>query len=239
MNSYGKEKLTLFLDEIQRVNGAGEKLKIIYDNVDNIKIFATGSSSLQIRSDVLNYLVGRALVFELYTLSFSEFLKAKDKQAYNVFLERKNAVKMLIQGRKPEIKKPLFEEKLLKLWKEYAIYGGYPEVVKEKDKNMKQILLKNIINTHMEKDVISFFKILETDNFSNFSKALSFNTANQFSLSSISREMRISYPKAAEYTNILTNTYIVSLLNPYYKNLVTEIKKEPKLYFLDLGLGMV
>ncbi len=230
----GEGKLTLFLDEIQRMANGGEKLKIIYDNLSDVKVFATGSSSLQIKSNILNYLVGRALVFELFTLSFSEFLMAKDSRAYNAFKERNRSLLEFFKSGS-DITKPFLSDALSDLLKEYMIFGGYPEVVKSNDRDTKIALLKNIVSTHMDKDVISFFRVGETQSFANFSKAVSFNTANQFSLASISREIGISYSRASEYANILINTYIMALIRPFHRNLVTEIKKEPKLYFMDLG----
>jgi len=69
---YKKEgkKLFLFLDEIQRVKDAGEKLKIMYDEFPDVKIIFSGSSSLEIKTDILPFLVGRAFVFELYSFDF-------------------------------------------------------------------------------------------------------------------------------------------------------------------------
>lgn len=234
VRSLGEGKLNLFLDEIQRLNEGGEKLKIIYDNVENVKIFATGSSSLQIKSNILNYLVGRALVFELFTLSFGEFLRLRDEQLSSIFNERRESVLKFIDSG-TGIKEPLLEEKFQALLKEYLIFGGYPEVVKAKDADTKKTLLKNIVSNHMDKDIVSFFRIEDTQRFANFSKALSFNISNLFSPASISREISISYARTVEYTNVLINTYIISLLRPYHRNLTTEIKKEPKLYFMDLG----
>jgi hypothetical protein len=36
--------------------------------------------------------------------------------------------------------------------------------------------------------------------------------------------------------SILSETYIIQLIQPFYKNPKTELKKNPKIYFLDLGL---
>ena len=70
-------KLVLFLDEIQKVKEGGEKLKIIYDEFPDVKIFFSGSSSLEIKTNILPCLVGRLFLFELYTFDFDEFLSLK------------------------------------------------------------------------------------------------------------------------------------------------------------------
>ena len=42
--------------------------------------------------------------------------------------------------------------------------------------------------------------------------------------------------KLIDPREILRNTYIIAILGSFHKNLVTEIRKSPKIYFLDLGL---
>src|SRR3989344_4063361 len=76
-----KEKHFFLLDEVQYIKIAGKLLKLVYDSMNNIKIIVTGSSTLDI-NEVGSYLVGRVLFFELYPLSFSEFLKAKSEQLH-------------------------------------------------------------------------------------------------------------------------------------------------------------
>ncbi len=46
----------------------------------------------------------------------------------------------------------------------------------------------------------------------------------------------INVYKVNKYISILSNTYLVELVYPYYKNASTAIKKMPKLYFMDLGI---
>ncbi|PKM91866.1 MAG: hypothetical protein CVU81_03570 [Euryarchaeota archaeon HGW-Euryarchaeota-1] len=46
----------------------------------------------------------------------------------------------------------------------------------------------------------------------------------------------MSHRDAETYLNVLQATHIISLVLPFYKNLTTELKKNPKLYFLDLGI---
>lgn len=230
-----EKKLYLFFDEIQRVKNAGEKLKIIYDEFPEVKMFISGSSSLEIKTNVLPFLVGRLLLFELYTFDFEEFLLTKDEGLIRLFKEKLDSIKKFLEG-KGEPAPPSFQEEFLKYWKEYVIFGGYPEVVKAEKVEEKIMLLKNIYNLYLEKDIIGFFKIEETSKFENFTKALAFNIANLLNLNSIVSDIKISYKKGEEFLEILTHSYILYLLKPFHKNLVTELKKSPKIFFLDLGL---
>ena len=232
----GNQKLALFFDEVQRLENAGELMKIIYDNFKGqVKIFATGSSSLEIRQKVLGALVGRAVLFELYSFGFGEFIRTRNESLYKAFKERNNSVlKFIEHGVEPLHK--AFSDELLKLWKEYVVYGGYPEVVKARGHEIKETLLTNLANLYIEKDIVSFFRIENTKEFENFVKVISFNDSQILKLSNIANESGISFYKAKQYLEILENTYIIKSIYPYYKNITTSVKKAPKIYFFDLGI---
>ncbi|WP_088819947.1 ATP-binding protein [Candidatus Mancarchaeum acidiphilum] len=229
-------KITLFLDEVQRLDNAGEILKIIYDTFKGeVKIFASGSSSLEIRQKVLGFLVGRAIIFDLYTFSFGEFIRSKDTGLYNIFKERNDSLINFIENGE-EVLHTAFSEDLLKMWKEYVVYGGYPEVVKADNFDMKKSLLLNLVNLYIEKDIISFFKIEDTKEFENFLRILSFNDSQMLTISNVANDSGLSFYKANSYLEIIENTYIASRVYPYYNNMSSSIKKTPKVYFFDLGL---
>jgi predicted AAA+ superfamily ATPase len=232
----GNGGLSLFFDEIQRLENAGELMKIVYDTFKGrVKIFATGSSSLELKQMVLGALVGRAVVFELYTFGFGEFVRAIDEGLYKIFKERNDSVFRFIEKGTEPLHKALSND-LLMLWKEYIVYGGYPEVVKAKGSVLKESLLDNLANLYLEKDIVSFFRIEDAKEFENFVKVLSFNDSQILKLSNIANDAGISFYKAKQYLAILENTYIVKTVYPYFKNVATSIRKAPKLYFLDLGL---
>jgi predicted AAA+ superfamily ATPase len=230
------EKLFLFLDEIQKVKDGGEKLKIIFDEFPDVKTFISGSSSLELKTNVLPPLVGRLLLFELLTFDFEEYLSAKDEGLARLFRKKHSTLKNFLEGRGDEIEQPSFVDEFLKYWKEYAIFGGYPEVVKAEDEEEKITILKNIFNLYLEKDILTFFRIEETSKFEDLLKFLAFNVSNLLSISSIASDLRMSHRKIDEFLTILQHTYIIHFLKPFYRNLATELKKSPKAYFLDLGL---
>ena len=230
-----EEMLYLFLDEIQRVKNAGEALKIIYDEEPNVKIFFSGSSSLELKENILPFLVGRAFIFELFSFDFEEFLMAKDEGLARIFRDKNENLRKVIEG-DDEPMPPSFENELLSLLKEYLIFGGYPEVIKADDKEIKELILKNIFSLYIEKDVTAHFGIKETTKFEDLLKILAFRMASMLSVSNLSSSLKISFQKVEEYLSILCHTYIIHLLRPLHRNLVTELRKAPKLYFFDLGL---
>ncbi len=227
--------LTLFLDEIQKVKEAGEKLKIIYDHFSEVKILISGSSSLELKTNVLPALVGRLLLLELYTFDFGEYLQVKDPGLGKLYERKHRSLLALLSGNSP-LEKPSFQEEFVKLWKEYVIFGGYPEIVKSTEEEEKKMLLKNIYNLYLEKDIAGFFKVEESSSFEDFLKALSFIIGNLLNVSSLTTKINLPFRKAEEFLTILQHTYIIRLIKPFHRNVLTELKKSPKVYFLDLGL---
>lgn len=230
-----RQRLVLFLDEIQRVEKAGESLKLIYDEFPEVKMILSGSSSLELKTDVLPALVGRALLFDLLPLDFEEFLLARDPGLWRVFREKNESLTRFVEGG-DDLQPPSFNEDFLKLWKEYVIYGGYPEVVKSRSREEKREVLRNLFNLYLEKDIVSFFNITDTAKFEDFVKTLAFQVSSTLTLSSLASDLKLSYRRAEEFMEILRHTYILSWLRPFARNLVTELRKSPKVYFLDLGM---
>lgn len=92
-------KHILVIDEAQRISNIGVQLKIIIDQLPNIQVIATGSSSFELASKVNEPLTGRKREFKLFPLAFSEMVEHSS----------------------------LIEE--LRLVPHRLVYGYYPEVV--------------------------------------------------------------------------------------------------------------
>ena len=92
-------KRILVIDEAQRISNIGVQLKIIIDQLPNIQVIATGSSSFELASKVNEPLTGRKREFKLFPLAFSEMVEHSS----------------------------LIEE--LRLVPHRLVYGYYPEVV--------------------------------------------------------------------------------------------------------------
>ncbi|MDR3295130.1 MAG: ATP-binding protein [Clostridiales Family XIII bacterium] len=63
---------TVVIDEAQRIADIGVKLKLITDQMPDVRLVATGSSSFDLARQVSEPLTGRKRTFRLYPLSFAE-----------------------------------------------------------------------------------------------------------------------------------------------------------------------
>ncbi|OYT28602.1 hypothetical protein B6U98_04410 [Thermoplasmatales archaeon ex4572_165] len=230
-------KNILFLDEAQYCKNAGKTIKLIFDLYsDNLKLFITGSGSFDIKVEIGKNLVGRSIYFELLPLNFEEFLMWKAKDLHKIFIDYKKAFKNFILKGDDFNVEPVFEKEFTSLLQEYLLFGGYPAIVKENEPDLKKELLKNLTRTYIEKDIFLFFNIMHLEKFKNLLNYISFNNGSIFEISSIMRELHMDFKTIENYLSVLSNTYIISFLPPYHKNLTTELKKAKKVYYNDTGI---
>jgi predicted AAA+ superfamily ATPase len=106
----GKKKIFI-IDEAQRIENIGLKLKLITDNLPEIQVIATGSSSFDLANRVNEPLTGRKWEYNLYPLSYQELVEHHGLLTENRLLEHR-----LVYGYYPEVvSNPGEEEERLKL----------------------------------------------------------------------------------------------------------------------------
>ncbi len=89
---------TLVIDEAQRIKNIGLCVKLIVDNIKNVKVIATGSSAFELANSINEPLTGRKWEYHLYPFSYSEMISSHGKLE-----ERRLLDKRLIMGYYPEV----------------------------------------------------------------------------------------------------------------------------------------
>jgi uncharacterized protein len=117
-NIIGNNKI-IFIDEAQRIENIGITLKIIIDQISNVQVIATGSSSLELCSKISEPLTGRKYEYYLHPLSFGEMVSHHGLLEENRLLEDR-----LLYGYYPEIVTQLGnkKEELLRLLADSYLY---------------------------------------------------------------------------------------------------------------------
>ncbi|MDA8142807.1 MAG: AAA family ATPase, partial [Thermoplasmatales archaeon] len=77
------EKVTVFLDEIQKHANWSSEIKILYDIFPRLKFVVTGSASLQLEREASIELAGRFYTLEIPVLSISEYYSIKTGRPHN------------------------------------------------------------------------------------------------------------------------------------------------------------
>lgn len=80
LDTFNLKNPILLLDEVQRLENPGLLLKACADLKLNIKFIATGSSQLELKSKVQEYLTGRHLEVLVFPLSYSEIGEIKESE---------------------------------------------------------------------------------------------------------------------------------------------------------------
>ena len=220
-----KTKSYIFVDEIQLMPQAIKAIKYLYDHYD-VKFFITGSSSFYLKNLFPESLAGRKVVFELFPLTFQEFLIFKEVP--------KPEIKSF--GRKVNEKNFVNYEKYKKFYDEYLQFGGFPQVVLQDDIQQKQYYLNDIFNSYFEKDVKTLADFRSLNTLREFIFILMQRTGSKLDISKLASELKISRPTVYSYLNFLSSTYFLHLVPPYSKSIDREVSSAKKVYFCDTGL---
>lgn len=196
----------IVIDEAQRIPNVGMGLKILVDQVPNIKIIATGSSSFELSGQIGEPLTGRKKTLILYPISQIELAKI-----YNPY----------------ELKEKLSE---------FLVFGAYPTVLTAKTKIDKISILEELVNSYLLKDILKLEKVKSSKILLDLLRLIAFQTGNEVSLTELGNSLNLNYKTVARYLDLLEKTFILFNLRGFSKNLRKEVTKKSKYYFYDTGI---
>ena len=196
------------LDEAQNIPGIGHILKIINDEIPNVQIIATGSSSFDLAEKTAEPLTGRHVSFALHGLSGQE-------------IAANNELGLI--GLKAEL------EQLLR-------FGTYPEVYSTKDESRKIQHLNAIASDYLYKDVLKFEGLKKAPVIADLLKLLALQIGQEVSLQSLASTLGISRITVEKYIDILEKSFVVVVLRSLSRNEYRAVSKKIKIYFWDLGI---
>lgn len=225
-----KNKIYIFIDEIQYLDDPSGFLKYYYDNFSNYKIITTGSSSFEMRKKFKDSLAGRKKIFNIYSLSFKEYLEFKNISS-NIFFD----INSLNNFKSIEIS-ALEKEVLQRELKNYFIYGSHPKTVLLESNEFRINELKDIYYSYIQRDIRDIGKIENVDAYNRLVQILSSQIGNLVNNNELTNTLSLNAETVKKYIFLLKNSFAVDLLKPYYNNKRKEISKMPKVYFEDLGI---
>ncbi len=214
---YPQGKAWIFLDEIQNiprweawVRGRSES--------EDVKLFVTGSSAQMLSREIGTKLTGRHISFEVYPLSFGEYLRFKD-----IFIrDELDYANQKVMARN--------------LFLEYLHYGGFPEVVLRSQKEDKEILLKQYFEDILYRDIATRYEIRDTANLRNLLVYLLTNISRPTSINKLRKNFTISQDKTENYVSAILESCLVFQLQKSSFSLKAAQRAGFKPYGIDTGV---
>ena len=159
-----------FFDEIQEVEGWEKFVSRIYSSISQ-HIFITGSNAKLLSKEIATALRGRTITFEIYPLSFFEF------------------VQVMSPGL--TIHKSKDKAKLVNLFEQFMHQGGFPELLKQ-DEEFKEKILQEYFNVMVFRDLIERYQISQAAILKYFCKRVIGTSASEFSVNKIYKKLNIA-----------------------------------------------
>lgn len=203
---YAKGYDLIAIDEAQRIKNIGMGLKILVDQIPNIKIVVTGSSSFELAGQIGEPLTGRKTTLTLFPLSQIEM-----GELYNNY-------------------------DLKTKFGEYLVFGGYPEVVTSEAVNDKKSILEELVGSYLLKDILELEKVKSSKVLLDLLRLLAFQIGSEVSLSELGRQLGIDNKTVARYLDLFEKSFVVINIRGFSRNRRKEITSKSKYYFLDNGI---
>lgn len=210
-------KIYLFLDEVQFFTDWEVFVKSKYEKKE-IKIVVTGSNSRLLSTELSTLLSGRTLLLNVYPFSFKEILKAND-------IDPGDNVRLIAQ--KPLVKR---------LFDEYLLFGGFPQVVFEQSTEIKKEILKNYYRNIFYNDIVPRFEIKKSQVAEKLLYYLLSNISSSFSYNNLSRIVSLSDKTVKEYTGYFSQSLLMFWVDRFSPSVGKQIGSPKKAYSIDNGL---
>lgn len=200
------DKRILVIDEAQKIPDIGSVLKLMIDEINGLKIIATGSSVMDLQGKSGEPLTGRKFDFNLFALSEVEFTQKEN------MIERIDNLKSRL------------------------VFGNYPELLEVKNREDKIEYLKNIVTSYLLKDIMMYENIKNSGKIFDLLKLIAYQVGNQVSNQELGKQLSMHKDTVEKYLDLLSKVFVIHKLSGYSRNLRKEIVKTSKWYFLDNGI---
>ena len=196
----------LAIDEAQNIPHIGMGLKILVDQVPDIRIIATGSSSFELAGQVGEPLTGRKTTLTLYPIAQCELLALHNRFELREHLE------------------------------EFLLYGAYPEVILASGRQARIEIINEIADSYLLKDILALDQVKSSRVLWDLLRLLAFQVGSEVSANELSRQLGIAVKTVQRYLDLLEKAFVVVRLSGLSRNLRKEVTSKAKYYFLDNGI---
>ncbi|HLP62500.1 MAG TPA: ATP-binding protein [Candidatus Deferrimicrobium sp.] len=213
------QEVHFFFDEIQNIDGWDKFIRRIYESLGK-NIYITGSNSKLLGKEISTSLRGRALSYELFPLSFNEYLEFHHIESEHI----SSAGRALIRSH----------------FHHFLRYGGFPELVKMEE-SLYDKILQEYYNTMIFRDLVERYEIKQIHVLKYFLKRLLNSITKDISVNKIYNELKSQGIKIGknllyEFMDSVEAIYLMVILLKYNESVIKQEFAEKKTYCIDNGL---
>ncbi|GAA4132368.1 hypothetical protein GCM10022216_03350 [Sphingobacterium kyonggiense] len=199
----------VFFDEIQYLKDWERHLKVLVDSYPNVKFIVSGSAAAALKWYSTESGAGRFTDFMLPPLTFQEFIHLKNKNhlvQQSVIQYDGESIAYWVAPNISEFNKEFLH---------YLNFGGYPEVVLSEtiQKDMGRYVKNDIVDMVLLRDLPSLYGIKDVQELNRFFTYLAYNSGNEFSYETMSKEGAIQKETLKRYLEYLESAFLIKVLN--------------------------
>ncbi|HUW42717.1 MAG TPA: ATP-binding protein [Thermoplasmata archaeon] len=219
----------LFLDEVQFVRDWPVMLKRLYETVPHVKMFASGSSSLEVHKGMAESLAGRAFDVRMSTLSFREFLQFRGIDI--------PALPPIGSGKAASEKMRLVKSDVQRNLDDYLVRGGFPEIVDEGSiARVHNYIRQSVLERVVYHDLPEADSVASPASLMHLLRILASISSQRVELANIAPAIGMKPQTASKYLSVLERAHLASICYNYTKSEVKQARSSKKAYLADNGL---
>lgn len=112
-----------------------------------------------------------------------------------------------------------------KMLEEYLSFGGYPRLVVEDQHKEKLLLMNEIYESYLKKDIVYLLKLDRPDVFTTLIRLCAHSCGSVINYNTLATDAGLSVPTLKKYLWYAEQTFVIKMVSPFYKNKRKEIKK--------------
>ncbi len=201
----------LFLDEVQKLGGWPDKVKIVYDLNPNVKIFLSGSAAINLSKGGKESLAGRFFEFLIEPLGFDEYLEFK-----KIDIDRR--------------RETVYETEIKRSLKDFMITGGFIEALELDDIRRRKYFREGLLERVIFRDLPESFSIRSADLLHRCMSVFAAHPGMILDYRNLGNDLGYDQRTVSDYISYLEYALLVSKLYNFSSNRLTSEKKMRKVY---------
>jgi len=205
----------VFVDEAQKVPELFDAVQYLIDG-KKAQFILTGSSARKLRRSGANLLPGRIKRYYLDPLLWGELGLIKESTIKNIALKNINKGNHF-------------------LLEDLLVFGSLPGII-TLPKNEREDFLKAYALIYLDEEIRAESLSRKIGAFSRFLELVARESGTSPNYTKLSNEAGISIQTIKDYFQLLSDTLVVEMVEPFLRNSRKRILASPRYYFFDLGV---